>query len=211
MDKKQSKSKRIEWLSIVALIIALFGGIPGIIGVVDYFKRSSFTIGFDPNNSLACRINSTTAYIGGKPAILLYRITITGKGLQPSYLREIRLELKIGGHWINGTQFAPLQRDETDIKGITKKALHLRFQKPNDHDDIFVADWVNFHTGQKGLGYGEPSHFSYAAYFNIDPNEFGKCQKLRIVVTDYLGNDYSETVDCSRFMDKYSNLLLIQD
>ena len=207
MGKKQSRS----WISIVALIIALFGGIPGIIGVVDYFKRSLITIGFDPANSLACRINSTATSIGGKPAILLYRITITGKGLQPSYLREIGLALKINGQWINGKQFIPLQRDKTDKNGITKKAVHLRFQKPNGHDEIFVANWENFHPGQKGLGYGEPSHFSYAAYFDIDPNEFSKCQKLQIVVTDYLGNDYSETVDCSRFMKKYSRIFLMQD
>lgn len=213
MDRNQRKSnsRKIEWLPIIALLIALLGGIPGIIGVVDYFKRSSLKIGFDPSNSLACKINSTVASISGKPAILLYLITITGKGFQPSYLREVRLALKTNGKWINGTQFAPSQRDETDKKGVTMKSLHLRFEKPNDHDDIFVANWDNFRPGQKGLGYGEPTHFSYAAYFDIEANEFGRCQRLKIVVTDYLGYDYSETVDCSRFMKDYPRLFLMQD
>jgi hypothetical protein len=191
-------------------LIALFGGIPGIIGAWDYFKRSSIRIEFDPDQSVACRITSKTPFFSGKSAILLYHMTITGKGLQPAYLRAVRLALKTDGKWINGRQFAPSQKDETDKEGVTMKAVHLRVEKPNDHDDIFVLGWENFREGQK-LAYGEPAHFSYAAYFDIDENEFGRCQRLRIVVTDYLGNDFSATVDCSRFTNKYSNLFLMQD
>ena len=200
----------MNWLSIVALVIALIGGVPGIIALVDYCKRSSIQIGFNPENSLACRIRSEIPTINGKPAILLYRMTVTGKGLQPSYLREINLSIKIKGKWISGWQFMPLQRDKTDKNGVTKKAVHLRLEKPDGHNDILVASWEDFRRGQKGLSYGEPTDFSYAAYFDIDANEFTQCRKLRILVIDYLNNKYSDTVDFSQFIKKFENLFLIQ-
>jgi hypothetical protein len=200
----------MNWLSIIALVIALIGGVPGIIALLDYCRRSSIQIGFNPENSLASRIRSETPTINGKPAILLYHMTITGKGLQPSYLREINLSIKIKGKWISGWQFAPSQRDKTYKNGVTKEAAHLRLEKPLDHHDIFLASWENFRPGQKGLSYGEPANFSYAAYFDIDANEFTQCRKLRILVIDYLGNKYSDNVDFSQFMRKFENLFLMQ-
>ncbi|MFA5903348.1 MAG: hypothetical protein WC836_05390 [Desulfobacula sp.] len=211
MGKKQSKPKKIEWLPIVALVIALFGGIPGALGVIDYIKRSSIIIDFDKGNSIACQIKSSNSTINGRPAVLLYRVTITGKGVKPTYLREMKLSVKINGNWHNGQQFSPTQRDENDKNGVTKRAIHIRMEKLNDHDDLLIADWENFHPGEKGLSYGEPSHFSYGAYFDVNSNEFAKCDKLKIVVTDYLGNEYSETVDGSPFTGRYSKLSLLQD
>ena len=200
----------MKWLSIVALVIALIGGVPGIIALVDYWKRSSIQIGFNAENSVACRIRSDSQTINGKPAILLYIMTVTGKGLQPSYLREINLSIKIKGKWISGMQFMPLQREKTDKNGVTKKAVHLRFRKPDVYNDIFIASWEDFRRGQKGLSYGEPTEFSYAAYFDIDTKEFTQCKKLRIFVIDYLNNKYSDIVDFSQFMKNFENLFLMQ-
>lgn len=201
----------MKWLSIVALVIALIGGVPGIIALVDYCNRSSIQIGFNQENSVACRIRSESQTINGKPAILLYYMTVTGKGLQPSYLREINLSIKIKGKWISGWQFTPLQRDKTDKNGVTKEAVHLQLEKPDGgHDDIFVASWEDFRRGQKGLSRGEPTDFSYAAYFDIDASEFTQCRKLRILVIDYLNNKYSHIVDFSQLTKKFENLFLMQ-
>lgn len=209
-NKIRTQNRKTQPLSIVALVIALIGGVPGIIALVDYYKRSSIQIGFNQEQSLACRIRSETPTIDGKPVILLYLMTITGKRLQPSYLREINHSIKMKGKWFSGREFAPLQRDHTDKNGVTKKAVHLRLERPHDHLNILVASWENFRPGQKGLSYGEPEDFSYAAYFDIDANEFTQCRKLRILVIDYLGNKYSDTVDFSQFMKKYENLFLMQ-
>ena len=92
-------------------------GFTGIIQFVDYCRRNSIKIGLDSNKSFACQIYSNDSIMNGKPAILLYDLNITGKGLHPSYIREIKLILKKGDEWIHGKQFKPSQRDRTDRGG----------------------------------------------------------------------------------------------
>ena len=96
-----------DWLAIIALAIALIGGIPGILGIIDYWKRTSIKIDFDHNQSMAGRIYSSNHSLNGKLALLIYRITITGSGLKPAYFRDINLVIKLNNRWIEGRRFIP--------------------------------------------------------------------------------------------------------
>ena len=198
-------------VSWIALSVAFIGGIPGIIGFIDYYKRTSIKIDFDEQQSIACRIDTMNNNLKGKIAILLYRITITGKGLQPAYIREVNIAIKANSKWIEGKRFNPMQSDKTDNMGVTMRAVHLRIQKSKSYDDLYIADWNDFTPGDKGLQYGEPAFFSYASYFDISQQDLEGCKLFRIIITDFLGNEYKEIIDATSITRGFNNIFLIQD
>ena len=209
-DEQYSTHKINTILVIISLVIALLGGIPGIINVIDYFGRSAVIIDFDRDYSIVCGVKSKNENLNGRLAVLLYRMTVTGKGIEPSYIKKIKLELKSSSKWIGGEQFIPNQRDVTDYEGVTKKALTISVQK-SSFENIYVGDWIDFTPGEKSISYGEPSTFSYAAVFNIDTSAYREYKELKINVSDYLGNNYSEIVNISEYIEKFPRWFLIQD
>jgi hypothetical protein len=56
--------------------------------------------------------------------------------------------------------------------------------------------------GQRGLQYGEPATFSSAFSFDIPEEETKNIQKLRIIITDYLGHEYKREVEAISFIKK---------
>ena len=72
--------------------------------------------------------------------------------------------------------------------------------------------WQDFQPGDKGLQYGQPSMFSAAAYFNIGERNFAQVDAVRIVVTDFLGSDYTSIVKTTDLMkNMLQRWLLLQD
>jgi hypothetical protein len=211
-NRKSQLRKRSNWIALVALLISILGGIPGMFALRDYYYRSSIRIDFDEKQSVACKIKSNTNHLKDKLAILLYNLTIVGKGIQPAYLRDINLAVKVNGEWLQGTKFFPTQINETDKMGVTMKAVHLRLEKGADHDDIFIARWDDFIPGQSGIQYGQPSGCSIAAAFSLDDRTFAEATDLKITFTDYLGNKYQKSVEITSSMKKhFHSLYLIQD
>src|SRR5262245_46135988 len=117
-----------------------------------------------------------------KLALLLYRMTITGKGSRPAYVRKVHVQIRLNGNWVQGERFSP--RTEEPHNTVT-----LRSARKKD-DCLKLVGWQDFQPGDKGLQYGQPSMFSAAAYFNIGERNFAQVDAVRIVVTDFLGSDY---------------------
>lgn len=197
-------------ITVITIMIALLGGVPGAINIIDYFGRSSVIIDFNKVNSFACSIKSENKNLDGRLSILLYRMTIAGKGLEPFYIKQIKIELKSDMGWIEGEQFSPTQKDVTDREGITMKAVGFSV-KNESFDFLYVEGWIDFVPGEKSLSYGEPVTFSYAAVFDINIKKYKDFKELRINVSDYLGNEYEEIVDISAYMERSPNLFLMQD
>lgn len=208
-DSQNSKHILNTALTVITIIIALLGGVPGAINIVDYFGRSSIIIDFNRHNSLACSIKSEDNNLNGRLGILLYRMTIAGKGLEPFYIKHIKVELKSDTGWIEGEQFSPTQKDITDTEGTTKKAIIFE-GKNQIFDNLYISGWKDFVSGEKSLSYGEPITFSYAAAFNIDIKNYKDFKEIRINVSDYLGNAYEEIVNVSEYMERSPNIFLIQ-
>ena len=98
-------ARKIDKLAVLALVVAAVGGIPGACQIRVYLQRTSIKINFNQQNSFACRIESKDALLNDKLGILLYMITIAGKGSQPTFVRDMGLSLMVGDVWMKGTRF----------------------------------------------------------------------------------------------------------
>lgn len=112
-------------LAIVAVVIALVGGIPGYIEIRNKWIRSAFEVQFDKNNSFACFIDSPGGERDGKLAVLLGRVEVIGKGSSPSFLARVEVYVRCGRRWVLGQQFYPAHFPETDKNGVTKEAIRV--------------------------------------------------------------------------------------
>lgn len=209
-NNKTHHKKNVPWMAILALVIALIGGVPGIFNVIDYFNRIEVKIVFDYENSTVCLIDSKNKDFENKFCVLLYRISVVGKGNHPSYIKDIRIAINYKGEWVEGKRFFPTQRKQTDKNGITKKCIQLNLINKEPVVIGFLADWKDFKPQVKGLESGEPNTFSYAAMFDIKEN-YEDCSKLKITITDYLENEYKQYVDIKRYLQRTANRRLIQD
>lgn len=193
-------------LALAGILIGLFGGVPGYLSIKDYYNKSSVRIMFDEKESLPCFIaNSPRKAINGNFAILLYGVTIVGKGNQKFVVYDVNVSIRANGVWHEGVRFKPVQRDVTDRNGWTGMAVqvHVGVTKPSNEqkkDDkgvvnvgntLNICEWRDFVPGIN-VGFGEPAMFMVAAYFPEAPDDAKNFDRLRIVVRDYLGNAYTE-------------------
>ena len=166
-------------LSLIALIIAFSGGLPGLITVINHFKTSKLLISFDKENSLACFMKSQNKDLDGKMAVLLYRLIITGKGRIPSYLDNVDIFIKKGFKWIKGENFYLTEYNVTDKNGDTAKCLILRKETVNDTINLFMASWKKYISGKEKIEFGQPLKISVSSSFDISFDDYNKCKKLK--------------------------------
>lgn len=85
-----------NWLSLISLLIALLGGIPGIIAAITHFKdKPDFYFSFDAINTGEL-INEET---GQKMSDVLISGTLSNSGTQPLSPGYFTLSLDINGQW----------------------------------------------------------------------------------------------------------------
>ncbi len=208
-DKKVKNRGNFSYIAIISLIIALVGGVPGILSVWNYFNRSSVKIMFDEKESLGCVIkNSQKPDLDGKLALLLYGVTIVGKGNQKFVAYDVNVQIYGNGKWYKGIRFYPVQKEIRKKNGQTSNAIRIlvgplkltkRFPMTSYkrvilvHDSLYICDWHNFEPGIS-VGFGEPKTFMLAVYFPRAPVNLSIYDRLKIVVRDYIGNAYSETL-----------------
>ena len=87
----------------------------------------------------------------------------------------------------------------------------MQFEKPASIDHIFIANWKDFTPGEKALNYGEPVEFSYAAFFDVNEEDFDNCRLFKIIITDYLGHEYKKIINAISLMQFAKVIFLIQD
>lgn len=204
----ERKARGSSWLALISLVVAFAGGIPGILTLQDYLERSSIRIIFDQTQSLPCIVaNSPDKSMDGRFAILLYGVTIVGKGAEQFVAYDTMVSLRANGIWHEGKRFQPVQRESRDKNGPTPAVVRLHIGVPNPTeltqkrsangradfgDTLMLGDWRDFNPGIK-LGFGEPATFMVASYFpNTPPKSASDFDRIRVVLRDYLGNEFSE-------------------
>ncbi len=209
--------KQNTWVAWLALAIAILGGIPGLISTTNYFKRSSLAVNFNEAQSFACGLQTDDARLTNKLAIVLYQINITGTGSQPTFAREMRIEARINNEWITGNHITPKLFNDTNRVGSVGKAIHVETKRITPPfvtvTKMVLEDW-NERWNEIGasLQYGQPLNFSYAAFFNVEPSQFPNCDQIKLVVTDYLGHEYTTLVKPTALMKQIvSNSFLVLD
>jgi len=208
---EQRRDKRVDrFLALLALGIALIGGVPGVISSCDYIGRRGLQVNFDPAQSGATGIDTTDPRFTNKVALVLYRINITGHGLQVNYVKDMSIEARVDGQWISTSRLIPKFFDATNAPG---KFVYVRNAGPSGAG-IAMLNWyqIGFEDKPIPLQFGEPLNFSYAALLNIEKEKFHNCDKLKIKVTDYLGRSYTSKVDVTPHMKYgFTNLFLVLD
>jgi len=188
---RKLKSKPLSWkVPLVTLAIALIGGVPGILQCVEYFNKTSARIFYDSDNSRFIPISSRNAGLSGKTALILLRIQVVGAGEKDTHIANIATSAYYKGKWIPGTRLHPKLDEWTDAQGISKKYITVKHKKDEDTTVVTHMAWRKFEPGRYTLGYGEPTEFSYACYYNIPAEQRREITKLRIRIYDYLGSSY---------------------
>lgn len=199
-------------LTIIALMIGVLGGLPGIIAIITYFKTSKLNVVFDRDNSIACFLKGRNLKLNNKLALILLRLTITGKGLIPSYIKTIELFIKVDFKWKKGVNFHPTEYFVTDKNDVKKKSLVLVKQiNTEDRSVLFIASWEKFIAGDVKLEYGQPLKTSKAAAFDVKYNEYEKCKKVKIVVSDFLNKKYSLTIKADFAFNSFNSNYFLYD
>lgn len=186
--------------AVLTLIIALMGGVPGGIAIWQYIFRVEAALLRQPQQMIFCFINSDLPALSGKPAVLLTRLAVVGKGRELFFVRDFDVEIRCGGQWLQGRLFVPRIRNITDRNGETMPAVTIvRYPKYKaEIDTLYVGGWIRFSpsdTSDKGLRYGESQWFSVAAYFDALPDSCTFCDRLRVDVIDYLDNRSTTVFD----------------
>lgn len=198
--------------SLVALVIAFAGGIPGILGLIAFCNKTSARIVFDSDNSRFVPISSDNAQVAGKTALILLRIRIVGTGEKDAHIANVTTSVFYKGKWISGVRLHPKVEQQTDSKGISKKTITVTHKKPPDTTVVTHMAWQEFEPGRYALGYGESTEFSYACYYDIPGKDRYPISKLRVRIYDYLGNSYQTDVETDSLMlEDWEDVVLLAD
>ncbi len=199
-------------LTLIALIIAGLGGIPGFLSIINHFKTTKLIITFDENNTIACFIKSQNINFNHKLALIFYRLTITGKGFIPSYLNTIDVYLKVGFKWVKGINFHPTEYNVTDKNQDSKKSLILLNQTTNNNQKIiFLCSWIKLNSGSKQIEYGQPLPLSLASAFDIDYKNYEKCKKIKIIAKDFIKKTYKISLNSNIAFKTHLRSYLLYD
>ena len=109
-----------HWLAILALLVALCGGVPGGLKIYEHYTSPGLTdvqVKFDKDQSLCAFMNSDDIHSNTKLTVLLFKITITGKGQVSIYPSTFTLYLKCRGVWLSGRNFHPMSYLARDGSG----------------------------------------------------------------------------------------------
>lgn len=212
----QSQKPRHKWLSQIipwiALSIALFGGIPGILTLKTFLNKTSIKTTFDRENSRFVPILSQNNQMAGKTALILLRILIVGTGERDARIANLTTSVCYKGKWIPGVRMHPKVHETPDSEGISKKHIIVMFKEDADTSASLRMAWYEFEPGQYILGYGEPTAFSFACYYDIPGEDLNAITKLRIRIYDYLGNCYKTDVGTANMMfTKLKEAVLLAD
>ena len=212
-ENQEPKYKRLSLIiSLIALGIALVGGIPGILALIAFFNKTSAKIIFDSDNSRFVPISSHNAKVAGKTALILLRIQIVGAGERDTHIANLTTSVCYKGKWIPGVRMHPKVHETPDSEGISKKHIDLKFKKDADTPGTLHMAWYEFEPGQYALGYGESTAFSFACYYDIPGEDRYAITKLRIRIYDYLGNSYQTDVGTdSMMLEKLEDVVLLAD
>jgi hypothetical protein len=189
MSKKLSRTAIV--VSMISMLIALVGGIPGILEVYRYLTRSSIKVGFSEGQSFMCPIASDKAHLNGKMAVGFYDLYVMGLGSDPTPIKSIDFYLKHEGKWVKGTRFFIHKNRSTDSRGETSECILLA----SECCVIHVSGWDELLEGDvRRIEYVELGHHvrgTISYYFNLNKNEIRKCNQLKFIVNDYFDNKHT--------------------
>lgn len=186
----------IAWLS---LIVALLGGVPGIISIKNDIFR--FKIEVNIGEALLTPLISINKDRFSKNVLCFRSMRLVGDGEKATSVRDIRFFIDIKDKWVEGKRI--------DIRlnklGIMKTpGLILG----STNDTLCIADWIGF-KGFLGEYYIEPGKtvpIDIVFMFDLPEKEILNADCWKVVVYDHHGEKYITKFKRSQISTKLSNL-----
>lgn len=193
----------IAWFS---LVIALLGGVPGIISIKNDLFRTAIAISYDKNNSFLALLASDQKDRFGKKVIGFYGIRFVGSGEAPTTVSNIRFYIKVKGKWLEGKRIDLHTNQVGD--GKTRCLV-----TGNTEDNIVLVNWVNFREfyGEYYIDRGKTLPFNVAFMFDLSEDDIVGSKKWKFIVTDHLRKEYSTTINSPEILSLISKNTLVFD
>ena len=179
-------------LPLISLVVALFGGIPGIISALNYIKKSKVTVSYDHQQSFIALLASDKKNHTGNKVIGFYEIKFVG-GEITSTVKNIQFSIKGKRKWFSRGWYEG-------------KQLHLRTNDLADHKlcvvfggtekSIVLTDWINFKndSDQHYIKQGETSVFNIAFEFDKSVKNINEAAEWKFLITDHSNKKYETKI-----------------
>lgn len=134
-----------NWISVLALIVAFLGGVPGVISVVNYCRNRPI-FGFEPSGILTGTIASNNR------DILMLFGTVTNAGTKPLHPKAFNLKVKAEGKWTSLQRMVTpktcvfnSERQKIEVKEPSKMDLQewsrpITTEEPARGNLMFISD-----------------------------------------------------------------------
>ena len=177
-------------IALLSLIVALVGGIPGLMSIKRDIFKTRVDVSYDKEHTFLTRIVSDQKARHGKRVIVFYALRFFGSGEVPTTIKNIELYVKIGWRWLKGTR---IDLYLNKFPGQTNGSIVLG----NTIESWVIVDWTNFRgfLGQYYIERGKTVPFNVAFMFDIDESQIENSRKWQIVITDFAEEKYTTTID----------------
>jgi len=200
--EKHVKTKRIasnasnifrkKWLQIITIIIAICGGFPGIISIIDYFRDRPI-LGFHPHAFLTGTVTLEDSNI---PVLIMFG-TVTNQGTKPLIPFRFYLKIKVNSEWLS---FFP------EYIPNAKYFFQSNAQKITMNEDLSK---MNLEEWKKPILNGAPAQGCFM--FVIDKHTYDYLQVnksfiYKLICEDVYNNKHTFLSTCGPFDDNIRSL-----
>ena len=206
-EEQQSNFKKIELVKwIIPLVIAVIGAGASVYNGILQSKKPvmiDLKIDFDRERSFFAIINSANPYIKGRPAVIMYRVTLTGNGQSPFYPKDIDVSLRCNKKIEKVWQIIP-PKYKGKVPYLEEEHITFFAFGEKEVDSFNYVGLEDFTPNKdKGIRFGEAYKFSYAGFVKLNHNDLEHCNKITVKATDHLNNTFAESMDAVYFTKSF--------
>ena len=194
-------------LSLIALFIALIGGVPGSILIYNSLKSpTSLVFKIETEQVFISKIVSDNEKVDGRACIGIYQLAITGKSNNPTTIKDIRAFIKHNNKWIEASQYYIHKQSSSRGNNVIELS--------NGPEKVFLMSWNDnvIRESRVKIEFGETIITSLTYFFDIKDEELPNISKLRLDFYDYLGRKYQYKYSIlSKNLDAFNKGLFVID
>ena len=174
----------LKW---VALIVAIVGGVPGLVSICQKYEKPRITVHFDKGHSFMAFVLSSKKEHFGKLALGCTNLWIVGERKITTF-KDISCYLYIENNWYKGVREGLQTTNRIRDHHTSDPMLILG----NSKDNIIVRDWYSYRPSVDyfDLKEGKVHKICVSFLFDLDYKKLNNISKMKFVIEDFLGNNY---------------------
>lgn len=187
---KKSNWKSTSLIAWISLMVALLGGVPGIISIKNDLFKTAIKINYDKNNSFIALLISDKQDRYGKMVIGFNGLQFIASGEDPTTVTNIRFYIKVNKKWIEGKR---IELQTNQFGGERSRGLVTG----NSIQIITLLKWTDFKDfyGNYYIDPGKTLNCKAAFMFDLSANDIENSNKWKFIATDHLSKEHSTIID----------------